>query len=79
MKDKLKFLTKQSLKKKIDTKWFKGVNILLLVLLLFLANMDRVVTFFGGDFEGEKNIYVLDEVNGFDFFSNAFLTSSKSL
>lgn len=79
MKDKLKFLTKQSLKKKIDTKWFKGVNILLLVLLLFLANMDRVVTFFGGDFEGEKNIYVLDEVNGFDFFSNAFLASSKSL
>ena len=54
MKDKLKFLTKQSLKKKIDTKWFKGVNILLPVLLLFLANMDRVVTFFGGDFEGEK-------------------------
>ena len=62
MKDKLKFLTKQSLDKKIKTKWFKAVNILLLVLLIAISNIDRIVTFFGGDFEDNITIYVKDDI-----------------
>ena len=45
MKTKLKFLIKQSLKKKIDTKWFKIANILILILLIGIVNIDRVISF----------------------------------
>ena len=51
MKNKLKFLVKQSLKKKLDTKWFKVANILILVLLIGIINVDRIISFFGGDFQ----------------------------
>ena len=50
MKNKLKFLIKQSLKKKIGTKWFKAVNIILCILIVAMANIDRLITAFGGDF-----------------------------
>lgn len=65
--------------KKIHTKWFKAVNILLLVLLLFLANIDRVVSFFGGDFESEILISVVDDINGYDIFYENFEALSSSL
>jgi len=79
MKDKLKFLTKQSFLKKVNTKWFKAVNILLLVLLLFLANIDRVVSFFGGDFEEEIPVYVVDEIGSYESFEAIFLNSVRSI
>ncbi len=66
MKDKLKFLTKQSLNKKIKTKWFKAVNIILLVLLIVITNIDRIVAFFGGDFENVTTIYVEDGIQKYD-------------
>ena len=50
MKAKLKFLTKQSLDKKIKTKWFKGVNIFLLLLFILLVIIDRLIAVYGGDF-----------------------------
>ena len=79
MKDKLKFLTKQSLDKKIKTKWFVGVNIFLLVLLIVLVNIDRIVTFFGGDFNEEISVIVHDEVGGYDAFKTYFESSAESL
>ena len=79
MKDKLKFLTKQSLDKKIKTKWFVGVNIFLLVLLIVLVNIDRIVTFFGGDFNEEISVVVHDEVGGYDAFKTYFESSAESL
>lgn len=79
MKDKLKFLTKQSLDKKIKTKWFVGVNIFLLVLLIVLVNIDRIVTFFGGDFNEEISVIVHDEVGGYDTFKTYFESSAESL
>lgn len=72
MKNKLKFLTKQSLDKKIKTKWFKGVNILLLVLFILITNIDRIISFFGGDFKDEITISVKDEVNIYDSFVPTF-------
>ena len=72
MKNKFKYLVKYSLKKKIDTKWFKIVNVLLLVLIVFLVNMDYLINLFGGDFEEKETIYVVDHVGSFDTFSSYF-------
>lgn len=72
MKNKFKYLVKYSLKKKIDTKWFKIVNVLLLVLLVFLVNMDYFINLFGGDFEEKESIYVVDHVGSFETFSTYF-------
>ena len=63
MKNKLKFLTKDSLKKKIGTKWFKIINIILLITIPCLINLDSVIKFFGGDFNDLTNIYIIDEAN----------------
>lgn len=79
MKDKLKFLTKQSLDKKIKTKWFKGVNILLLILLIAISNIDRIVTFFGGDFEDNITIYVKDDIESFKLFETTFASLATNL
>ena len=79
MKAKLKFLTKQSLNKKIKTKWFLAVNILLLVLLMIITNIDRIVTFFGGDFEDVTKVSVIDEVGGYDLFLNSFSSLTDDL
>ena len=79
MKAKLKFLTKQSLDKKIKIKWFLGVNIFLMILLIVLVNIDRIVTFFGGDFNEEISVIVHDEVGGYDEFASYFETSAESL
>ena len=72
MKNKFKYLVKYRLKKKIDTKWFKIVNVLLLILLVFLVNMDYFINLFGGDFEEKESIYVVDHVGSFDTFSTYF-------
>lgn len=79
MKTKLKFLIKQSLKKKTDTKWFKAANVLILVLLIAVVNIDRIISFFGGDFEDVTKIYVVDNVNAYDLFKTNFESIAESL
>lgn len=79
MKSKFGFLVKYSLKKKIDTKWFKVVNILLCLLLIFLVNMDSIINFFGGDFNEKDKIYVVDNASRYDSFSNYFKTLAESM
>lgn len=63
MMSKLKYLIKVSLNKKIKTKWFAITNVLLLVLIVGLVNADSIVKFFGGDFEEETDILVIDNTN----------------
>ena len=79
MKNKFKYLVKYSLKKKIDTKWFKIVNVLLLILIVFLVNMDYLINLFGGDFEDKEKIYVVDNVGSFNTFSNYFNALASEL
>lgn len=79
MKTKLKFLIKQSLKKKMSTKWFKVANILVLILLVGVVNIDRVISFFGGNFENSTKIYVVDEANAYSLFENNFKALADSL
>ena len=79
MKTKLKFLIKQSLKKKINTKWFKVANILILVLLIGVVNIDRVISFFGGDFENSTKVFVVDEANSYSILDANFNALKDSL
>lgn len=85
MSNKLKFLTKMSLNKKIKTKWFLVANVLFLVLVVGLINIDSIIRLFGGKFNEENEIIVIDNVSLFDEFkmiydeySDRFMPDSKS-
>ena len=79
MKNKFKFLVRQSLGKKINTKWFKITNVIILVLMILLANMDRIISYFGGDFNDEVTVYVEDHLGLYDTFKETFDNWSKML
>ena len=79
MKNKLKFLIKQSISKKIGTKWFKVVNILLCILIVAMSNLDRLITLFGGDFNKPTKVYVKDEIGYYDVFESIFNEYSKNI
>lgn len=61
MKNKFNYLTKESIKSKINTKAFKAINIFLCILLIVLINIDGIIKLFGGEFDELVNIYVYDE------------------
>lgn len=60
MTNKLKFLTKISLKRKINTKWFLIANVIFAILIIGLLNIDAIISFFGGDFGEAQIVYVKD-------------------
>lgn len=72
MKDKFKFLVEYGLEKKIKNKWFLIINIFLLILLVSLCNIDRIIKLFGGDFNNDINILVIDNASGFETFKTQF-------
>ncbi len=76
MKNKLKYLTKISLKKKIGTKWFKIANIVLFIVVAGLINIDNVVKFFGGDFNKKTEIFVVDNT---DYVYESFKSNYEEL
>ena len=65
MRSKLSLLIHDGLKKKIDTKWFKIVNIVLLVIIVALINIDSIIKGLGGDFDNDTFIYVYDNTGKF--------------
>ena len=75
MRNKFKFLLRDSLKKKMGTKAFKIINILLLVIIVGVINIDSVIKFFGGDFDEEVNIYVVDEAGVYNEFETIMKNS----
>ena len=79
MKNKAWFLIKQSLKKKMDTKWFKIVNVLICLLLIGVINIDKIINVFGGDFKETINIYLTGDNNYLEGFNAYFLTNKKIL
>lgn len=58
---KLKLLIKNGLKKKIGTKWFKIVNLILLIAIPLVINIDTVIKTFGGDFDDPITVYMIDD------------------
>ncbi len=80
MNKKLLFLTKNSLNKKLKSKWFKIVNILLCILIIGIVNIDSIINFFGGNFNNQLEIVVIDNTNEVsDIFKNNMISSNKSL
>ncbi len=63
MVNKLYFLIKVSLFRKIKTKWFMIANMILLLLIVSLANIDQIITFFGGDFDKQQEVYLVDDTD----------------
>lgn len=59
--NKFWFLTGSSIKKKLKSKWFLVVNILLLIVIIGILNMDSIIKAFGGDFKETNEIIVLDK------------------
>ena len=71
VKNKFWFLTKMSLEKKIKSKTFIIVNILLFIVLVALMNIDKIVLFFGGNFDKQNNIMIVDNTNKtYEIFKN---------
>ncbi len=61
MKNKLLFLTKMSLKKKMASKWFIVVNLIVFIALVGIINIDSIIAAFGGDFNENIQLVVIDE------------------
>src|SRR5574344_574564 len=78
MKSKLNYLIGVSFKRKVCTKWFKVVNILLAIVIIGVANIDSIISFFGGDFNEKQKIYVVDNSKeSYELFkSQMMLTNS---
>lgn len=77
MKNKLLFLTKMSLNKKIKTKWFLIANIIFAVLIIGLINIDTIIKAFGGDFNKTQEILIIDEVGAFSKFESNYEVYKK--
>lgn len=77
MKNKALFLIKTSLKKKIDTKWFKIINVLLCILLIGIINIDKIINAFGGDFAESIKIYVMGDNDYTSVFEEYFKTNQE--
>ena len=71
MNKKFWYLTKLSLNKKIKTKWFYITNIILAIAIIVLVNISSIIEFFGGDFDSQTNVVVVDNTNSaFEIFLN---------
>ena len=72
-------LIKYSLGKKIKSKWFFVVNIIILLVISALINMDSIIKVFGGDFNNDEEILIIDNIGVIDTFKNVYETNNKYL
>ena len=80
MSRKFLYLTKVSLKKKTNSKWFVITNIILAIAIILLLNINSVITFFGGDFDSKTTLIVVDNnTNSYDLLKANIKEYSKSL
>ena len=68
MNKKFWYLTKLSFNKKVKSKWFIVTNVILLIAIVALLNISSIIEFFGGDFENNTNIIVIDNANAYQLF-----------
>lgn len=69
MRSKLNYLISVSFKRKVKTKWFIIVNIILALVIMAGVNIDSIISYFGGDFNNEQEIYVVDNTGiSYDLF-----------
>lgn len=66
-----------SLKKKLKSKWFIGINIFIFILLLIIININTIIGMFGGDYQQEKIIKIIDNIDEYDSISDSINKGSK--
>lgn len=79
MENKFIFLTKHSLKKTMKSKWFKIVNVIVMLVIVALVNIDGIITFFGGDFSGDVKINVIDNTGYYNVIEENLKNVGKYL
>ena len=80
MRSKLWFLTKVSLSRKVKTKAFIIVNILLAIAIVALFNIDNIIKAFGGDFDEPYKVYIVDNTNSaYDIISTNITETAKTV
>lgn len=79
MTTKLKYLIKNSLNKKMKTKWFLIANVFLFIVIAGLINIDSIIKFFGGDFEHKTQILVIDNISSYEEFKLMYEKANASL
>lgn len=62
MESKFKFLTKYSLNKKLKAKSFLIGNVIVAIIIIALVNIDTIIKVFGGDFNSDTNIKIVDNI-----------------
>ena len=63
MSSKLNYLIGVSFKRKVKSKWFIIVNVILLIAICAVLNIDSIIKAFGGDFDKKQKIYIIDNTN----------------
>lgn len=79
MENKFRFLTKYSLLKKLKNKWFVIANIIVAIVIIALINIDSIVSFFGGDFNDDIKIKIIDDAGYYDVIKENLGTFDKYL
>ena len=80
MMNKFWFLTSNSFMKKVKSKWFVIINIILLVAIVGIMNIDSIIKAFGGDFNEKLEIIVVDKTGySYDTFNTNLETINKQL
>ena len=80
MMNKFWYLTSNSFLKKVKSKWFAIVNILLLVVIVGIINIDTIIKAFGGDFSETQEVLVLDNTNySYQVFDKNLIELNKTL
>lgn len=80
MMNKFWFLTGSSLKKKVTSKWFLVVNIILLIAIIGVMNIDSIIKAFGGDFNEANEIVVLDKTgSSYEIFERNLNSYNETL
>ena len=79
MENKFIFLTKHSLKKTMKSKWFKIVNVIVMLVIVALVNIDGIITFFGGDFNYDVKINVIDNTGYYNVIEKNLKNVGKYL
>ena len=77
--NKLGFLTKYTLGKKIKSKWIVVVNIIILLVISVLINMDSIIKLFGGDFNNNEEILVIDNIGVLETFKDIYAINNEYL
>ena len=66
LRNKRNYLIRVSLRKKIKSKWFIGINIFLFIIMMITININSIINLFGGDYKQTKYVYVKDNIGVYD-------------